>query len=92
MFKENSKWILRFQVIGCSKRLTFPLMVQTQFSITQPENKIMRAIKDQVIVASPYRDRWEKAVATLFHMEHSENLYTLWHSFPVPGPGALSIK
>lgn len=67
-------------------------MVQTQFSITQPENKIMRAIKDQLIVASPYRDRWEKAVATLFHMEHSENLYTLWHSFPVPGPGALSIK
>lgn len=67
-------------------------MVQTQFPITQPENKIMRAIKDQVIVASPYRDEWEKAVASLFHMEHSENLYTLWHSFPVPGPGALSIK
>lgn len=33
-----------------------------------------------------------QAVASLFNMEHSENLYTLWQSFPVPGPGALSIK
>lgn len=31
-------------------------MIQTQFSITQPENKIMREIKDQVLVASPQRE------------------------------------
>lgn len=38
------------------KCLAFPLMVQTQFSLTHPENKIMREIKDLRIVA-PLREK-----------------------------------